>query len=113
MSPAGTGASTNCERCGRPARGASGNPDARLLRRAQTGVCVECGVVLFLQRLANMSTKGTIDFALPDGLRLPHVQEQFAKVLEVGKADARAEDINWERVIELWDTQPKDPGILF
>jgi hypothetical protein len=53
---------TRCERCGCEAHGSpTQNPDARLLRRAVKGVCVDCGVVLFLQRLNNMHTRPMID----------------------------------------------------
>ena len=104
---------TACTRCGRRVRGGDGNPEAQMLRRARTGVCLHCGVVLFLQRLSNMHTPGTIDVALPDALRLPHVREQFARVMQAGNADAKPEEIDWDRVIALWDIAPKDTETLF
>lgn len=104
---------TACKRCGRPALGGDGNPDARMLRRARTGVCVDCGVVQFLQRVANTNVLGTVDRALPDGLRLPHVQEQFAKMMVAGGSDARPDEIDWERVIAVWDIAPRATGTLF
>ena len=105
--------STACERCGRAAQGGSGNPDARMLRRAKSGVCVDCGVVLFLQCLSNMHVPGSVDAALPHALRLPHVREQFVRVMAAGGADANPDEINWDRVISLWDIEPEDTGLLF
>lgn len=105
--------STVCKRCGCAARGGDGNPDARMLRRARTGVCVDCGVVLFLQKLSNMHVAGAVDQALPDALRLPHVRAQFVRVIAAGRADAQPGEIDWERVIELWDIEPKTTGVLF
>ena len=118
---------TTCIRCGCPAQGrGDGNPDARMLRRAQTGVCVECGIVEFLQKLTNtfpgataipvtIKTCGsaTADFSLPESLRLPHIQEQMANVIRAGKSDANPDEVNWERVIEVWWIAPKEPGTLF
>ena len=104
---------TTCQRCGRAAQGGDGNPDARMMRRAQTGMCVDCATVVFLQRLEN--TGGHL---LPKGetwataLRLPHVQKQFAAVMAAAKADAKPDEIDWDRVIELWDLVPRDEGRL-
>ena len=93
---------TKCQRCGIPAIRREGSKKARLLRGANEGVCLECGVVDFIQMVTNMSSSGTFT-GLPEGLRLPHVQEQFARLMDVGKSDARPEDIDWERVIAVWD----------
>jgi hypothetical protein len=50
---------------------------------------------------------GGLGFALPDdfdpeGLRLPHIQEQFARVLSVGESELTMEQINWDAVIGKW-----------
>lgn len=105
-------ADPRCERCGRPARGGEGSPDARMMRRAQRGACVDCSAVLFLQRLMNMTGRDCYP-DMPNCLRLPHVQEQFANVMRVGNADAVPDEINWERVIALWDIAPTATGTLF
>lgn len=102
---------TACQRCGRPARsGSTGNPNARIMRRAKTGVCVDCAAVLFLQRLDNMQGG---NFGLPDALRHEHVQAQFANVMKAGNADADPAEINWDRVIEIWNIQPAPTDTLF
>ena len=59
-----------------------------------------------------MHVPGTVNMALPDALRLPHVREQFTRVMEAGKADAKPDEINWDRVIELWNIKPKCEGTL-
>lgn len=105
---------TECQRCGRPARGGTGSPDARLLRRAQTGVCVECGVVEFLQRLDAMHGGKLFSQHGPAAaLRLPHVQQQFAATMAAGHSDATFAEIDWERVIEVWDIAPARTDELF
>ena len=110
---------TVCQRCGRPAKGRDGNPDARIMRHAQEGVCVDCATVIFLQELDNMHGSKMHGHLLPPGetwataLRLPHLQKHFAAVMIAGKADAKADEIDWERVIELWDIVPQEEGTLF
>ena len=110
---------TECQRCGRAALGGDGNPEARIMRRSQQGVCVDCATVIFLQRLDNMHGSKMHGHLLPPGetwataLCLPHVQEQFAAVMKAGKADANADEIDWNRVIELWDIVPKEEGGLW
>ncbi|NIA15163.1 MAG: hypothetical protein GWP08_13910 [Nitrospiraceae bacterium] len=54
-----------------------------------------------------------LGFNLPDCLRLPHIQDQFAAVLATGKSDVNPDEIDWERVIALWDIAPKEAGTLF
>jgi hypothetical protein len=116
-----TNTPTYCTRCGQPARGGAGSPEARILRRARTGVCIECGIVEFLQRLDNMSGPSPLHKGglLPAGanwaeaLRLPHVREQLAAVLRAGHADATPEEIDWQRVIAVWNVAPKVKGTLF
>ncbi len=108
------GNETQCRRCGIPAKGSKGNPKARPLRRAMVGECSNCAIVLFLQKLSNMSSG-----LLPPGatwteaLRLPHVQKQIGAVLRVGQSDVTIEEIDWERVIALWDIEPHAEGVLF
>jgi hypothetical protein len=36
-------------------------------------------------------------------LLAPHVQQQFARVMKAGNADATPEEINWQRVVENWN----------
>lgn len=103
---------TTCERCGCAAVGGSGSQDARMMRRAKKGVCANCAAVIFLKRLSNMHG-GALGDALPNALRLPHIQLRFASVMRAGKADAKVDEINWERVIEVWNIGPDVKDTLF
>lgn len=95
----------NCPRCQkRCLAGPDGNQEARPLRRARKGMCLECCVSGIFQ--SNSMERG-IGFALPknfdpEGLRLPHIQEQFSRVLQVGMSEANLEDIDWDEVIANW-----------
>lgn len=105
---------SHCKRCGRPVRGSKGSPGARMLRRAKVGFCVECGIVNFLQQLGNMYGGGLLESGnVAEALRLPHVQAQFAAALKAGHSDATPEEIDWERVIDVWDVAPPESGVLF
>lgn len=39
----------------------------------------------------------------PDNLLLPHFQEQFKRLLIVGKSQADFSEIDWNSVVEKWD----------
>jgi len=86
-----------------------------MMRRAQKGLCVNCSVIVFLQQLGNMHAPGALPTGdkMKEALRLPHMQEQFAAVMRAGKADANPDEIDWNRVIDLWDIEPSAKGILF
>ncbi len=90
-----------CPRCGKPCvEGVAQNPNARPLRRSTLkagGMCLECATTSFLLCLPSGS-----DFPL-EALRMPHVQQQMAAAFRVGQSEASVEEINWERVIEIWD----------
>jgi hypothetical protein len=102
-----------CERCGVPCRvAAHSNPDARPLRHSTKpeGFCVNCGVTAFFQHTEPLpeliATSGG-----PECLRLDHIREQFEQILRVGMADAKADEIDWEKVIADWSLPfPKRRG---
>ncbi len=114
-----TDTNTECQRCGRAARGGDGNPNARIMRRARKGNCVDCATIVILQRLDNMHGSKQHGSLLPAGftwaeaLALPHVREQFAAVMKAGNADVKPDEIDWDRVIELWNIAPKEERGLF
>jgi hypothetical protein len=95
---------TSCLRCGSPAISGSGSESARPFRRAKRGFCTPCAVCSFFQ---DENENHGIGFALPadfdpQGLLLPHIQQQFARVLEVGNSELTMEEIDWDQVIENW-----------
>lgn len=97
-----TESQTVCHRCGKKCRGRAGNPEARVFKHAKTGTCVECTAVLFLKDLDHVH--GDKLFARgKECLMAPQFQELFGHMMRVGKADAAPEELDWSRVIALWD----------
>jgi len=95
----------SCCRCGVPCHKMPGNPEARLLRYSSDdiGYCVNCAATEFLQGLDVISYRRPRDKPFdPECFHLPHVQAQFAKILAVGKANARPEEIDWLEVVANW-----------
>ncbi len=98
----------NCQRCNKRCIGMkSQRPEARPFKHALQGLCTECIVSQFFQ---NADNEEGIGFALasaenftPEGLRLPHIQEQFRRVLEVGMSELIFDEIDWDEVIANWD----------
>ena len=95
---------TACVRCGKPCTpGVSINPEARPFRRAQKGLCENCVVTSFLlcddmEVLRNGLLRNGIEV-----LRNPTIQNQFAKILEVGGSELLFNEINWDTVINQWE----------
>lgn len=92
---------TQCTRCSDTCRVAEDrNPDARFLRHSlePKGYCVNCAVTEFLWVMGCRELNPR-----PEDLRVPAVQEQFAKVVLSGHSDAKPDEINWEKVIAGWD----------
>lgn len=91
-----------CDRCGMACRVADGaNTDAKLLRASTVphGHCLDCEVTAFLKVKSPMGQL----IAEPSMLLWEPAQRQFGEVMRAGSADARPEDINWQRVVDNWD----------
>jgi len=97
-----------CSRCGAPGKLAdSATEDAKLLKHATrpetSGFCVDCAVTDFFK---NRSPLAELLSMNPLGTKMlldPRVQKQFAGLMQAGNADAKPEEINWQRVVENWD----------
>jgi hypothetical protein len=93
-----------CERCGDLCQpGESSRPTARPFRKAQHGYCHACVVCLFFRSEGDHG----LGYALPpefdpEGLRLPHVQAQFGRVLVAGGSELTMDEIDWSDVIRKW-----------
>lgn len=78
-------------------------------RQAAVGMCLECCVAALFQvdgdntALPMALTMAVENGFIPNDLLLPHVQEQFRRVLEVGMSQAQYDDIDWVEVIRNWD----------
>ncbi len=91
---------TKCKRCGKPCQGSEGNPEARLLKRAEKGYCADCCLTVFLKDTEPLNM--LFEAQGPEVLRLQHIREGIAKLLIVGKSDASMGDIDIEKVITNW-----------
>jgi hypothetical protein len=90
----------------------------RRCRRQQQGPTVPpshprvlhtCAVCAFFQEEGDRG----IGFALPpnfdpEGLRRPHIQRQFVRVLEAGGSELAMQEIDWTEVIEKWKVCPPE-----
>ncbi len=91
-----------CERCCTPCSvSPERNEQARLLRHADTGVCVNCAVTAFLRTMEPLAS--VLAAKGPEVLLNEAAQAQFAAVLAAGFADARADEIDWRVVVAQWD----------
>ncbi len=99
-----------CERCAKRCRAGSGRADSRPFRKAQRGMCLECCVAGLLQRPTDGDEVLPTALAMamkngftPEHLRLPHIQEAFARLMQAGNSEARFEEIDWDEVIANWN----------
>lgn len=94
---------TICPRCGiRCKIGPPPGAQAKMLRRSQTaGLCVNCATHDFLRNTYPPNI--LLAESGPHVLLLPHIQEQFAGLMQVGHADAQPAEINWEQIVANWD----------
>lgn len=92
---------TRCQRCGKECQAGIGNPEARLLKRSDKGLCADCALTAFLK------TETPFEYAVQNNgieiLRDKNVRLQIAQLLLTGKSDATIGEINMEQVITNWD----------
>jgi hypothetical protein len=92
----------NCERCGVAVRvNPERDPDARLMRHADHGVCANCAITAFLKTMEPLAT--VIREKGPEILLAAGVGPQMAAALAAGHADARPGEIDWQIVVDQWD----------
>jgi len=98
----------NCSRCGELCKLAhTATKDARLLKHAirpeTRGFCPDCAVTDFFK---NQSQLAMLLEMNPTGKAMlldARIQQQFASILQTGNADAKPEEINWQRIYENWE----------
>ena len=78
------------------------NLDAKMLRRSKKprGLCINCAVHDFLRNTYPPNI--LLAQSGPKILLYPHIQKQFAEIMQVGCADARPDEINWDLIVENW-----------
>lgn len=97
-----------CTRCGKLCKVAGPpNPDARLMPYAtakeakERGLCADCAATAFIKGIETlMYGIGLNDVKM---LLDQRVQQQFSQIMIVGKADAKPDEINWQRVVDNWE----------
>ena len=92
-----------CQRCGQRCR-VSETPGkkAKMLRFAEgPGLCVNCAVHDWLRNTYPVNM--LLAQSSPKSLLLPHIQQQFEGIMRVGFADAKPDEIDWQRIVENWE----------
>lgn len=93
-----------CQRCNLSMRVnvQPGNPDALLMRHSSTGegLCACCAATAFLHSVPHI--KHSIDNKR-DLLLWDVMQIQFAQLMQMGNADAKPEEVNWQHVHDCWE----------
>jgi len=93
-----------CQRCNLSLRikVQPGNPEALLMRHSATGegLCASCAMTLFLHSIPHI--KQRID-EKRELLLWDVMQIQFAALMEMGNADAKPEEVNWQAVHDHWE----------
>lgn len=93
----------DCQRCGQRCK-VSGPPGqkAKMLRFAEgPGLCVNCAVHDWMRNTYPVNT--LLAESGPKSLLYPHIQEQFAGIMRVGFADAKPDEINWQKIVDNWE----------
>ena len=92
----------NCERCGERCQAvASRNPKAKMLRHSDKGLCVNCAVHDWLRNTYPPNI--LLAQSGPKALLIPHIQQQFAEIMRVGFADAKPDEIDWQKMVDNWE----------
>ena len=100
---AGTQGVVECQRCGARCR-ISGQPGkkARMLRFVEgPGLCVNCAVHDWLRNTYPPNI--LLAQSGPKVLLFPHIQQQFAEIMRIGFADAKPDEIDWQKIVENWE----------
>jgi len=92
-----------CGRCGARCR-VAGTPGekAKMLRRARgPGLCVNCAVHDWLRNTYPPNI--LLAQSGPQVLLLEHIQRQFTEIMRIGFADAKPDEIDWQRIVDNWE----------
>lgn len=92
-----------CRRCGAQCR-IAGPPGAkaRMLRFAEgPGLCANCAVHDWLRNTYPPNI--LLAQSGPKILLYQHIQEQFAEIMQIGFADAKPDEIDWQMIVDNWE----------
>jgi len=93
----------DCQRCGQSCRlSTAPGKKAKMLRFAEgPGLCCNCAVHDWLRNTYPPNI--VLAQSGPKVLLFRHVQEQFTEIMRTGFADAKPDEIDWDRIVENWD----------
>lgn len=102
-----------CTRCSKPGQtGPQPNPEGRLMvfaQTAQNALCADCAATAFIKGVETLMwgiEKNGVQMLLN-----PAIQQGFAEVMRVGRADATPQEIDWQRVVDNWELPiPRQSG---
>ena len=88
---------------GKHLRFRSEKPEARLFKKSLKGACLECTVAALFHDVGENGIGHVLPKNFnPESLRLPHLQSQFARMMDVGNSEADFSEIDWDEVIANW-----------
>ncbi len=92
-----------CQRCGARCKASGqGKPKAKMLRWSKsTGLCVNCAVHDWLRNTYPPNL--ILAQSGPKVLMFPHIQEQFTEIMKISFADAKADEIDWQKIVDNWE----------
>lgn len=93
-----------CGRCKTPCKvDKLRNPKAKMLRRSKEpkGLCINCAVHDWLRNTYPPNI--LLAQSGPKMLLFPHIQQQFAGIMRIAFADAKPDEIDWQRIVDNWD----------
>ena len=94
----------HCQRCELPLRvNPKPGSKATMLKRAKDGkgLCVHCAAHDWLRNTYPINIQ--LAESGPSALLVPHIQEMYAEIMRSQLADAKPDDISWNRIVEFWD----------
>ena len=94
----------HCGRCEAPCKvDGLQNPKAKMLRRSKEpkGLCINCAVHDWLRNTYPPNI--LLAQSGPKMLLFPHIQQQFAGIMRIGFADAKPDEIDWQKIVDNWD----------
>lgn len=94
----------HCQRCELPLR-VNSKPESKatMLKRAKDGkgLCVHCAVHDWLRNTYPINIQ--LAESGPCALLVPHIQEMYGGIMRSQLADAKPDEISWNRIVEFWD----------
>ncbi len=100
----GTPNTVECKRCGQRCKlSETPGKKAKMLRRSKEpkGLCVNCAVHDWLRNTYPVNL--LLAQSGPKSLLFPHIQEQFTGIMRTGFADAKPDEIDWQRIVDNWE----------